>query len=99
MTGKVEKMQRDLCPGGELLRPRGSELGTEMNGMLDISVKSCPSLFCERCRLAMGESGLLNHQVGLEPDRPGFKPRLCFLLAVCESMATSLLFLIFDFST
>ena len=37
MTGKVEKTQRNLCPGGEPLGPRGSELGTEMNRMLDAS--------------------------------------------------------------
>lgn len=83
MIGKVEKMQRDLCPGGELLGPRGSELGMEMNGMLDISVKSCPSLLCERCRLAMGESGLLNHQLSWAGARQTWVQILTLLSPGC----------------
>lgn len=67
--------------GGELLGPRGSELGMEMNGMLDISVKSCPSLLCV-CRLAMGESGL-NHQLSWAGARQTWVQILTLLSPGC----------------
>lgn len=53
-----------------------------MNRMLDISVKSRPSLLCERCMLTMGGFMLLNHQLSWAGARQTWV-QLSTLLSPC----------------
>lgn len=106
VAGKAEKRQRNLCPGGELWGPSGSELGREMNKRPDASNLPLyvPFLWKDNCRVHQGDSGRTG--VSEPPAQPGWSQTdlgsshdfAFYWVCVCESVANSFLSLILDFS-